>query len=152
MKIAAEHSIPEHYEQVRLRAPLRLGMWLAALVLVVGGMAWAATSDGRLAETLAPIVAVVGGAIGFCAWQLSRCEITVGTKRTEVRAGRLIHITVPTGAVESASVSPASGWRSLYGSSEVVLVVNVGPSPVAVPSSEPDLLVEALRCEPKTEP
>jgi hypothetical protein len=90
-----------------------------------------------------PIVVIVGGLILAAMLRCRRCEITIGTKRIDVRSGPLRGM-VPTGAVESVAHRPATAWRRWFANEEIVLSVSVGAGSVAIPSRRPAELIAAL--------
>ncbi len=137
---------PEHYEALRLSGPTRLGLWAAAVVFAVAGVAVGALVERTTASGAAAGLLLSLGGIGLvAAYRLSTFETLVTSHGLQVGWGGLA-TTVPRWAVDSPEVRPATGWRRLYAPEEVVLsAAGSGRSrPLVVPSADPAELVAAL--------
>jgi len=142
-RISSDESIPHHFEAVPLRTGVSALGWSLAVLTIASGLGLAGWASGAAADVVGPIVVIVGGLILAAMLRCRRCEITIGTKRIDVRSGPLRGM-VPTGAVEAAARRPATVWRRLFADEEVVLSVSVGAGNFAIPSRRPAELIEAL--------
>ncbi len=107
----------------------------------------AAMIAGTLGEILSAIAVVVGGFLLVAMLKCRRYEVTVGTSRIEIGTGPF-RDTLASGALESATRRPATGWRRLFAEEEIVLRSEVGRKrDFPVPTRDPDGLLTAL--EPK---
>jgi hypothetical protein len=144
IRISRQQSIPEHYESIPLRQPVRALGWSAAVLAVVAGLIVAAVGEGLVAELLGPVVVTLGGVVLAAVWKCGRYELTLGTARIELGTGPF-RDTLATGAVESTRRQPATAWRKLFADEEVVLGLAIGRKPeYAVPTRNADALEAAL--------
>ena len=142
-RISVDESIPHHFESVPLRPAPRAVGWAVALLGIGGGAVLAAVSRGWRAELVAPLAVVASGLLLIVLVRCRNCEVTLGTRRIDVRAGPL-HRLIPTGSVEAASRRTATGWRRLFATEELVLRIDVGSGEAAIPSRRPQELHRAL--------
>ncbi|HXV75800.1 MAG TPA: hypothetical protein VD788_05720 [Candidatus Polarisedimenticolaceae bacterium] len=143
LRLSPDESIPHHFEAVPLRRPFVAVGWTAALLSCAGGLWLAATAYGPSAEILAPFLVVAGALLAVAVVRCRRHELTVGTKRTELKVGPFERI-VPTAAVTRVSSRPAAGWRCLFSDREIVFEVEVGRRSVSLPSDDPDAVARAI--------
>ena len=145
IRLSRQTSLPQHYESIPLRGPVRLVGWTVALASIGLGLAAAAVTEGVVERIVGPIGVIVGGVALVAVWQCRSYELTVGTVRIEIGTGPF-RDTLATGAVESASCRPATGWRRCFATDEVVLGLEVGRRrSVPVPSLDPTALQAALK-------
>jgi hypothetical protein len=144
IRVARQQSIPEHYESIPLRPPVRALGWGAAWLAIAGGLVIAAVAEGLVAELLGPLVVTLGGVLLAAVWKCGRYELTLGTARIELGTGPF-RDTLATGAVESTRRRPATAWRKLFTDEEVVLHLTIGRKPeYAVPTGDPDAFEAVL--------
>jgi hypothetical protein len=144
IRVSRQQSIPEHYESMPLRSPVRAFGWTTAVLAIVAGLIIAAVGEGLVAELLGPVVVTLGGVVLAAVWKCGRYELTLGTARIELGTGPF-RDTLATGAVASTQRRPATAWRKLFADEEVVLSLTVGRKPeYVVPTRNPDALERAL--------
>jgi hypothetical protein len=144
IRLSQQTSLPQHHESIPLRGPVRLLGWTVALGSIGLGFYGAAVTEGAVARIVGPIGVIVGGVALAAVWQCRKYELTVGTVRIEIGTGPF-RDTLATGAVESMTLRPATGWRRCFATDEVVLGLEVGRRPsVPIPTLDPTALRAAL--------
>jgi hypothetical protein len=139
MRIGRDQSIPIHVETLPLKTKVRVsGLVLGVLVLITG-FAEAIWSEGPTGRVAGPLLVMVGGFLVIAIVRLQTYEITVGSKRIDVGTG-FFRETVPSAAVESTELRPASGWRRLYADEELVFHFGMERGELVVPSRDPAAL------------
>lgn len=140
---AGRHSLPERYESLSLRRPIRLWTWCGGLAGLAGGALLDLRLDGAAATLAATLLVTVATAALVAVVVCRRYEIVVGTKRIDAGCGPFSHV-VPSGAVIAATPRSARGWRRAYASDEVVIDYTLGAGQVVLPAGDPTALVAAI--------
>jgi len=140
--------VPLFCEELRLLAPLRWAGGLAVTGLLAAGI-WSGGWGGSALQWLSGLCLTLGsvGAVGL--WRLSRFETAVG--RYGVRAGCWeLTFTFARGDVLAAERQKARSWRAFFAKEEVLLKLSgpAGGRHIAIPSREPQELMEALQENP----
>lgn len=143
LRLSGDDSIPTHFEALPLRAPWRAAGIGLGVVLLIVGLALAATTDGRLAKNGAPSTAVAGLVLLVGTIRLGRAETTVGTVRVECRVGPFRQM-LPSGSIVETTRRAASGWRALFAGDEIRLRSDVVERPIVIPTADPAPLLAAL--------
>jgi hypothetical protein len=96
-----------------------------------------------VAEAAAACLILIGGTLVVALIRCRHYEVMVGERRIELRLGPFRR-TLPTGCVETSTERPATSWRHLYASRELVLSLSVDTRPLIVPTHDPDELRAVL--------
>jgi len=143
VRIARDPDLPLHYEASPLKAAVGVVGWPAGIAAVVAGIAAYAGAGSVAAEAVSVLSVGLGATLVMALVRCRRYEITIGRRMIELRLGPFRR-TLPTGCVEEAADQPASSWRRLYASRELVLGLSVETRALIVPTHDPDELRAAL--------
>ncbi len=124
--------LPRHYEGMVLRPAARLTGWLLALALVAWGVGAMVRGTGGWLEAAGAAAAAMGGVMLVALVRLRRYEIIVGDRWIRVGAGPLAHRFGRHGT-RTGGCRPATSWRRLYASTQLVLRAPAGGPVLAVP-------------------
>jgi len=141
--ISVEEAIPHHAELLAMSRRVLLGGWLGVAISIAVGATLTASFDSLWIEFVGSVIFTLGALGGAGMVRCRECELTVKSKRVEVRCGPLKQ-TLPTGAVEAATRQPARGWHRAFAEETVVLELSVGDGRASVPSARADELIGAL--------
>jgi len=143
VRITRDHDLPLYYEASSLKAHVKVAGWVVGVLVTVAGIAGFARAESTVAEAVAVSLVLIGGTLVVALIRCRRYEVMVGERRIELRLGPFRR-TLPTGCVETATERPATSWRHLYASRELVLSLSVDTRPLIVPTLEPDELRAVL--------
>ena len=144
LQITRDGDLPLHYEASPLRAAFGAGGWPVGIVAIVGGIAAFVRANSVASEAVAAFFVVAGCALVVLLIRCRRYEVIIGERMTELRLGPFRR-TLPTGCVTETAERPASSWRRLFASRELVLTLSVETRPLIVPTHDPEELQGALR-------
>ena len=143
VRITRDRDLPHHYEASSLKAHVNVAGWVVGVLATAAGIAGFARAESTVAEAVAVLLVLIGGTLVVALIRCRRYEVTVGKRMIELRLGPSRR-TLPAGCVEKATIRPATSWRRLYASRELVLSLSVDTRPLIVPTNEPDALRAVL--------
>jgi len=137
VRIQRDRDLPLHFEASPLKAAVKAAGWMVGILATAAGMAGFVGAESTIAEAVAVLLILIGGTLVVALIRCRRYEVMVGERRVELRLGPFRR-TLPTGCVETATGRPATSWRRLYASRELVLSLSVDTRPLIVPTNEAD--------------
>lgn len=141
--ISVEQAIPYHAELLAMSRRVLICGWLIVAVSIGLGIALTMSFDAFWVDFSGSVIFTMGILGGAGMLRCRECELTVKSKRVELRCGPLKQ-TLPTGAVEAARSRPATGWHRAFARESVVLDLSVGDGHACLPSGRPNELIGAL--------
>jgi len=135
--------LPLHFEGLRLRRWIVLAGWPLALVAAAAGVTLAGLTRDPLGDAVGLLLAVAGGTLIAALARCRRCEIVVGPSLLTIGAGPFRR-RVPVRALEHPEIRDACSWRRLYADRELAFELPAHRDTVALPTAEPEALLEAL--------
>ena len=135
--------IPDHFEGVPLKGNVRLGGWLAGLILTSGGIALMVLSEGTAIEALGAVSAASGAIVLAAVIRCRRYETQIGRRWITIGAGPLTR-RIRRDLVAKHLERPATSWRKLYADHEVILTLSVGEHLHHVPTRDSEELRKSL--------
>ncbi len=135
--------VPDHFEGVPLKGVVRLGGWVAGLILAGGGIALMVFSAGSAIEALGAVCAATGAIALAAVIRCRRHETQIGHRWITIGAGPLTR-RLRRDLVAGHKVRTATGWRRLYADHEFVLTLGVGDHQHRVPTRDSEELKKSL--------
>jgi hypothetical protein len=139
----AREEAPLHFEAVTLRPRLQLGAWLGGIAAALLGITMMVRLAGRPAALAGALLASAGAVAVGAVVRCRRFETIVGRRWLRWRCGPFSG-DVPRGIIHGGTVGVAHAWRSLYSAHEVRVGLTSDQSGPALPSLEPESLVNEL--------